>query len=437
MDRKKKTRNETPDPLPENVSEPGRIAPKKRINIIVFLLSVFAGLAVLVYGLSGLYTGRLLTLDQITLLHDKILAASIKIDALALVMFCAALFFLIYSVYGLRRGGMRNFIPSGRGGSHSDRTYYQGLPMWFMFLSYLSISVYIITGAINLVYNDTQGYVPRDAWKWKDVHNVPLFLTLVLLVIAGILDSFIGGRDWRDVLASFSERFGKDSAGKKALLDQGITYDRKTFFEYIAENDIAVVKLFLDAGMNVDGVDPLKIYTPLSAAARYGHKQLVKLFLERKADVNKAPSGQLPPVWQQLNDVDDISILRLLVKNGADIGMKNADGETVLMQAASNLYLDAVEFLVQNKADINAQADDGHTALVYAVERTRYEDEDGKKVVEPETFNIVKYLLEHGADPNVKLSKSESKNNTPLRIARSSRKVKEVVQLLEQYHAKE
>jgi ankyrin repeat protein len=138
-----------------------------------------------------------------------------------------------------------------------------------------------------------------------------------------------------------------------------------------------------------------------------------------------------------LNDVDDISILRLLVKNGADIGMKNADGETVLMRTASNLYLDAVEFLVQNKADINAQADDGHTALVYAVERTRYEDEDGQKVVEPETYNIVKYLLEQGADPNVKLTETESKNNTPLRIARSSRKVKEVVELLEKYHAKE
>lgn len=436
MAAEKKNKRST-SPLPESVSEPARIPQKERVNIVVFLFAVFAGLAVLAFGLYGVYTGQLLTIDTITLLYNKIRAASIKIDMLALVMFCGALFFLIYSVYGLRRGGMRNIIPGGRGGYRSDRTYYQGLPMWFMFLSYLSFCVYIIMGAINLVYNDTQGYVPRDAWKWKDVHNVPLFLTLIFYVVASLLDSFIGGREWRDILATFRERFGKDSAGKKALLDQGITYDRKTFFEYIAENDIKVVKLFLDAGMDIDGVDPLRIYTPLSSAARHGHKELVKLFLERKADVNKAPKGQLPPVWQQLDDIDDTAILRLLVKHGADVGVRSGDGETVLMQAASTLYLDAVKFLVENKADINAQADDGHTALVYAVERTRYEDEDGKKVVEPETYNIVKYLLEQGANPNVKLTKCESKNNTPLRIARSAKKVKEVVQLLEQYHAKE
>jgi len=437
MNSRNKIKNDAPDLVLENISEPARIALKKRVNIVVFLIAVFAGLAVLTSGLYGLYTGSLLTIDKLTLLYNKILAASIKDLVPPLVLFCAALFFLIYSVYGVRRGWLRDIVPMGRGGGSRDRTRYQGLPMWLMFFSYLSLSVYLIANAITFIYEDTHGYVPRYAWKWKDAHNLPLFLWLALVIIAGILDSYIGGRDKRDVLAGLRERFGKDSEGKKALLDKGITYDRKTFFEYIAENDVKVVKLFLDAGMNVDGVDPLEMYTPLSSAARHGHKEQVKLFLERKADINKAPRGQLPPVWQNLNDIDDISILRLLVKNGADISMKSADGETVLMRAASNLYLDAVELLVQNKADINAQADDGHTALVYAVERTRYEDEDGKKVVEPETYNIVKYLLEHGADPNVKLIETESKNNTPLRIARSSRKVKEVVELLEKYHAKE
>lgn len=436
MNRGKKTGNSAPDSLPsKNAGGPVWIPPKTQINIIIFLFSVFTALVILTYVLHGLYTGELLTIGKITLLYDKILTARTGNVVLALCSLSVALFLLTYGVCGLRRGGLRNYIP-GRYG-FSDTTYYQGLPMWVLFLSYLSLSVYAIASAVQLVYSDKPLNASRAAWKWKDVHNVPLFLWVGFIFIAGWLDSAIGGRDMRDVLATLRERFGRDSAGKKALLDKGIADDRKTFFEYLAENDIETVKLFLDAGMHVDGVDPLNINTPLSSAARNGHRALVKLLLERKADVNKAAKRGLPPLWSTVYDFDDTTILRLLVKHNADVGARNADGETVLMRAAAALSLDTARFLVENKADVNARAKDGHTALLHAVESIDYEtDEDDRAVVEKDSYNMVKYLLEHGADPNVKLLKSGSKNNTPLRIARS-KKVKEVAELLEEYHAKE
>lgn len=206
MEPSKKTRKGTPGPSPENIPEP--VPSEKQINIIVFLLSVAAALVVLTYGLFGLYTGRLLTGDKITLLYDKIQTARSGNVLVALIFLCLALVFLAYAAYGLRRGGLRNIIPSRY--TFSDTTYYQGLPMWLLFLSYLSLSVYFIVSAVTLVYNDKQGYVSRASWKWE-VHDVFLLLWLVLLFAAGWLDNAIGGRDMREVLASLRKRSGKDS----------------------------------------------------------------------------------------------------------------------------------------------------------------------------------------------------------------------------------
>lgn len=392
-------------------------------------------LTMLIFVLYDLLTGRRLTIEGMTLLYGKFLTVRDENVVMAIFGSSAALALLTYGIYCLRRGWMHNIIP-GRLGSSRDRTRYKGLPMWAMFLSYFSLSVFLIEVAMTAVYYDKPISSHRVGWKefFVDVENVPLLLTVAFYFVASSLDTAIGGREMSDVLAALRERFGRDSEGKKALLQKGISYDRKTFFEFIEEDDIEIVKLFLDAGMNINGVDPLNIWTPLSLAARNGHKELVKLFLERKADVNKKC-----PLWNTVYDFDDTTILRLLVNHNADIGVKNDDDETLLMRAAEALSLDTVKFLLEHDAEINAQTTDGRTALLYAVERTEYETEDDTdkevQVIRKESYDIVKYLLERGADPNVKITPCESKNNTPLRIARS-RKLKEVVELLEQYGAR-
>jgi len=197
-------KNAVPDPMPENARKQVPISPKKRTNLIVFLAAVFAGLVVLVYGLYGLYNGKVFSIDKITLLYDKIPAARPGNILVALIFLSLAFVFLVYAVYGLRRGGLRNIIPSRY--TLSDTTYYQGLPMWLMFLSYLSLSVYFILGAITLVSNDQRVYVSRASWKWE-AHDVFLILWLVLLFAAGWLDNAIGSRDMGDVLALLKKRF--------------------------------------------------------------------------------------------------------------------------------------------------------------------------------------------------------------------------------------
>jgi len=257
----------------------------------------------------------------------------------------------------------------------------------------------------------------------------------------------------KEVLALFSGQIIGGSDSKKALLDKGIVYDESNFFKRVEANDIENVKLFLDAGMDVNTMGTSgDAYgnTALAIAAGKGHTGLVQLLLDRKADVNaahkKVSFGRTPLYAAAMACKDDI--VKLLIQNGADVNAKDRYGFTVLMLVSGATYgqMDAsttcptaVRTLVENKADINARRADGYTALLYAVERTGYsfKYDPVKKwdveVLNKERYNVVKYLLEHGADPNVN---SYDSGKTPLRIARSG-KVKEVIQLLEQYHGRE
>ena len=161
----------------------------------------------------------------------------------------------------------------------------------------------------------------------------------------------------------------------------------------------------------------------------------MQFFLERKANVNKRGRNGWTPLQaaaastrinnESVGCHDDM--VRLLIKNNADVNGSARDGHTALMGAAQIGCADVAKVLVENKADVNAREDSGNTALLYAVEQIRRGSAN-----DPGNYTLVKYLLEHGADPNVK----NDLGKTPLSLAKRN-KANEVVGLLEQYHAKE
>jgi hypothetical protein len=82
------------------------------------------------------------------------------------------------------------------------------------------------------------------------------------------------------------------------------------------------------------------------------------------------------------------SLLRLFVKNGADIEAKNAWNETLLQKVVSWGRDDIVRFLVNSGAEINAKG--GEDALYVAITSRN--------------VPIVRFLLEKGASPNTRRS---------------------------------
>ena len=98
-------------------------------------------------------------------------------------------------------------------------------------------------------------------------------------------------------------------------------------------------------------------------------------------------------------------IAKYLIENGADVNVKNIEGEAILHRAVENTNYEMVKLLVENGANVNIRiGENGPTPLHMAVEKR--------------AFEIVKLLVEHGADLNA----IEGENGpTPLYIAAENR----------------
>src|SRR6202040_936605 len=83
-----------------------------------------------------------------------------------------------------------------------------------------------------------------------------------------------------------------------------------------------------------------------------------------------------------------IELVKLLLKNGADVNAENLNGETALMRAAENDRAAAVKILLAHHANGNAGDIINCTPLMRAAYRGH--------------VDVVKELLAHGADANAR-----------------------------------
>ncbi|KAI0528210.1 ankyrin repeat-containing domain protein [Xylaria bambusicola] len=194
-----------------------------------------------------------------------------------------------------------------------------------------------------------------------------------------------------------------------------------------------LTRLLAERTRDVDYPWP-KGVTPLMAAASKGWTQSVKVLLEHKANINAVfTSGDVWVGWTAVMFAAFFhyaDILLILAEHGADLKKAGADGasalhlifaspasengreielecldvllefrtrinidqlgengETVLHRCAQRGHLRAVQKLVRAGANPNLQDKSGSTPLAVAVWDARHD--------------VISYLLEHGADPNI------------------------------------
>ena len=224
----------------------------------------------------------------------------------------------------------------------------------------------------------------RQSWLWTyglwtEFRKPPISLTLLHLAsftgILPIAENVLSKNSLRGHVKRFFYLHKTDDWGRTALI-------------CAAEGGHeAVVRLLLEKGANVNAKED-NGETALHEAAWGGHEAVVQLLLEKGANVNAKENNRektaLHPAAMRGHEV----VVQLLLEKGADVNAKKDDGETALHEAAWGGYEAIVRLLLEKWADINIKDKSGYTALHWAAW-------GGHEAT-------VQQLLEKGADVNTK-----------------------------------
>ena len=144
-----------------------------------------------------------------------------------------------------------------------------------------------------------------------------------------------------------------------------------------------------------------------SAERDQGLEASARALLDAGADPNTRDARHGVPALYGVTGLNHApAIARLLLEAGAAVD----DGESVF-HAAERYHLEALELLLEYGVDLNARGDWGNTPLYFLL---RYWDVAGRPNVE----RGLRWLLDHGADPNVLCDRDLRENSLHAAVRR-------------------
>ena len=207
---------------------------------------------------------------------------------------------------------------------------------------------------------------------------------------------------------------------KRVLKLRGYDFDEKSFFAAAQARDPVAINAFLDAGINPNAQNS-EGRTVLIAAAARGELDVVNILLSRGVNVNvkdnrgytalaHAIEARYPEVEEALLNRPDLDpnvgglldrpillayvwrdnkkATERLLTLGANVNLRDADGDTALHGAAESGNVEIMRLLLDKGADPNTRNKEGGTPLMWAAVFGNDE--------------AARLLLSHGANASLK-----------------------------------
>lgn len=173
------------------------------------------------------------------------------------------------------------------------------------------------------------------------------------------------------------------------------------------KGDLKKVKALINSDKNLINYRDKLGTTALYWATLYGHMDIVQFLLENWAETDAKSNNGSAPIFCALSSSfgppDKSEILKMLIKNGADVNLRDGHGLTPLHRVAHSVPFEnkvkILTILIENGAELNAVSDGSNTPLCTALLSTRIE--------------AAEFMIDNRADIN----KQCALGNTPLHIA--------------------
>lgn len=139
---------------------------------------------------------------------------------------------------------------------------------------------------------------------------------------------------------------------------------RLDIYEAAAMGDLVELRRHLQSRPTLANAHAPDGFTPLGLASFFGHYEAAEELIHRGASVDRPADNnfQVRPLHAAVA-IGNISLVRLLLRRGADVNAVQQHDITPLHSAAYNGRVDMVELLLTYGADPNALTDKGETAL--------------------------------------------------------------------------
>lgn len=157
--------------------------------------------------------------------------------------------------------------------------------------------------------------------------------------------------------------------------------------------DVQAVSLLLGAGADSNSKNN-RGTSILTAAIMSSNTECIWKILESGCNVNCQQKDGYTPLHHCCRYDVHISIIKVLLNRGADRNAKTVLGHTPLMIATFNVHTAAAMFLIEYHIDLDIQGKDEACALHHAAMSGDHE--------------VVRHLLQHGADPLLKTANGET-----------------------------
>lgn len=149
--------------------------------------------------------------------------------------------------------------------------------------------------------------------------------------------------------------FGSPAA-MRLLLDRKADVNAVNAFNssalHWAAGDPVKTKLLVEHGAKVAVVSKYGRTPLMLAAVRGGNSPIVRLLIEKGADVKTADNRGVTALHEAAQS-GDLTSMRLLIEHGADVNALDRNGDSPLMFAAAGLHSDGVQLLLKHGANVN------------------------------------------------------------------------------------